>query len=350
MLKALADGLTYHKTRFQDSDVHTLRVQAPSFVRAVPAFESFPMTQGYDRRPPELARDAGALASVGGVFPMTIWHSFGVTGQPMQAFGIDGELWTTGTPAGATFIQGKPGTRAWVERPKSFIRIWDGKRPIEVRHVNRGHEDTVIFTPRGGTNEYPKSWHNRFHTRLGHAVPDPKDSEVVEWAVEATGLYPWKVLPGTVVVESDENLGLVTGKKVRVTQHYSHPWRQYITGMTPLVLDGKNVVADIYAGEDPGGPDAPYLKRNPRTGLGVSPDGMTTIITAVQGRQDNNRGLTMKGLATLMLDLGAGAATNIDGGGSTHMWEKDAGLLMDSVYGDGTLQGIRPNICAVAVF
>ena len=42
------------------------------------------------------------------------------------------------------------------------------------------------------------------------------------------------------------------------------------------------------------------------------------LLLVVDGRQDLSRGLTMVELARLMRRLGAEAALNLDGGGSTH--------------------------------
>lgn len=57
----------------------------------------------------------------------------------------------------------------------------------------------------------------------------------------------------------------------------------------------------------------------PRSAIGVSEDGKTMYIVAVDGRQDISRGMSMSQLAKLMLSLGCHNAVNLDGGGSTNM-------------------------------
>ncbi len=59
--------------------------------------------------------------------------------------------------------------------------------------------------------------------------------------------------------------------------------------------------------------------RHPRSAIGTDESGEILYLVAVNGRQDNSRGLTMTELAELMLKLGCYNAVNLDGGGSTHM-------------------------------
>ncbi len=76
--------------------------------------------------------------------------------------------------------------------------------------------------------------------------------------------------------------------------------------------------------------DAP---RHPRSSVGVSADGGTLILLAVDGRQTtveespyrriHSRGATLHELGELMLSFGARDAINLDGGGSTAMVLKD---------------------------
>lgn len=75
--------------------------------------------------------------------------------------------------------------------------------------------------------------------------------------------------------------------------------------------------------------------RHPRTAVGVSADGRTLIILAIDGRQPGySVGVTLPELADLMLDLGAQDALNLDGGGSTSFYLRRA---------DGSLVTNRPS-------
>jgi hypothetical protein len=59
--------------------------------------------------------------------------------------------------------------------------------------------------------------------------------------------------------------------------------------------------------------------QHPRTAAGLSQDGNTLILVVVEGRQDPIFGMTLSALATLMEELGAYTALNLDGGGSSAM-------------------------------
>ncbi len=63
--------------------------------------------------------------------------------------------------------------------------------------------------------------------------------------------------------------------------------------------------------------------RHPRSVVGVSEDGKTMWLVAVDGRQESSRGASMKELGDFMLKLGAYSAVNLDGGGSTALVIKD---------------------------
>lgn len=65
---------------------------------------------------------------------------------------------------------------------------------------------------------------------------------------------------------------------------------------------------------------------NPRTAIGVKKDG-TLVFYAVDGRQnDKSKGLNIEELANHMIELGCVDAWNLDGGGSTQMVVRQAGL------------------------
>ncbi len=57
----------------------------------------------------------------------------------------------------------------------------------------------------------------------------------------------------------------------------------------------------------------------PRSAIGVDKSGKTLYLVAVNGRQEESRGMTMSELANLMSSLGCYHAVNLDGGGSTNM-------------------------------
>jgi Phosphodiester glycosidase len=67
------------------------------------------------------------------------------------------------------------------------------------------------------------------------------------------------------------------------------------------------------------------IARNPRSAVGVSADGKTLVLMAIDGRQEgHSRGVTLGELGTILQTYGASNAINLDGGGSTSMVLKDA--------------------------
>jgi exopolysaccharide biosynthesis protein len=89
---------------------------------------------------------------------------------------------------------------------------------------------------------------------------------------------------------------------------------EHIVGGAPLLIRAGNLVED-YSSEQI--LESFYLKRHPRTAVGVREDG-NWVIVVVDGRMEGCfGGATMKELTELMLKLKCVAALNLDGGGSS---------------------------------
>lgn len=67
--------------------------------------------------------------------------------------------------------------------------------------------------------------------------------------------------------------------------------------------------------------------RHPRTALGLSRDGKTLLLVVVDGRSDLSVGMTCSELASLMVELGAWNALNLDGGGSSELYVSTLGVV-----------------------
>lgn len=83
---------------------------------------------------------------------------------------------------------------------------------------------------------------------------------------------------------------------------------------------------------------------HPRTAAGVNADG-DLILMVVDGRQPESRGVSLEELATLMIEVGAVTAINLDGGGSSALVVHDT--LLNRPQGD-TVQ--RQVMSALATF
>jgi hypothetical protein len=90
---------------------------------------------------------------------------------------------------------------------------------------------------------------------------------------------------------------------------------EFVVGGGPRLVRAGRPVA---AGPEAGGPGFTET-RHPRTAVGVRADGRVLLVT-VDGRQpERSVGMTIAELASLLLELGAVEAVNMDGGGSTTM-------------------------------
>lgn len=85
--------------------------------------------------------------------------------------------------------------------------------------------------------------------------------------------------------------------------------------------------------------------RHPRSAVGVTADGRSLLIVAVDGRQEHSRGATLEELGQLMQSLGAYHALNLDGGGSSALVIKDPGTGVFAVANQPSdTSGSLPNV------
>lgn len=89
-----------------------------------------------------------------------------------------------------------------------------------------------------------------------------------------------------------------------------------------LVAGGAALTSNAdYAAE--GISSASFIAANPRTIAGIRGDGRVSLV-GVDGRRDTARGMSLPQLATWSVALGHVDTVNLDGGGSTTVWLRDA--------------------------
>ncbi len=94
-----------------------------------------------------------------------------------------------------------------------------------------------------------------------------------------------------------------------------------VSGFPELVVEGQ-ALSDF--------PDRSDTSvRHPRTAMGLTADRSTFILAVVDGRSTASVGMTGAELASLMAEMGAYTAFNLDGGGSSQMWLRGSGTLND---------------------
>jgi exopolysaccharide biosynthesis protein len=98
-------------------------------------------------------------------------------------------------------------------------------------------------------------------------------------------------------------------------------WMQSAIAGWPMLVTNCTALT----GSELPGSDSFTRAPHPRTAVGVSEDGTTMYFVVADGRREGVPGLTLAKLARFMKDeLGACAALNLDGGGSSAMWVGDA--------------------------
>lgn len=119
------------------------------------------------------------------------------------------------------------------------------------------------------------------------------------------------------------------------------PWMETIVSGWPMLIKS---CEPLTASQLPGS-DGFTRTPHPRTAVGVSKDGKTMYFVVADGRRDGIPGLTLARLARFMSEeLGACAAMNLDGGGSSAMWVGDRIINKPS---DGTEREVATHLAVV---
>jgi hypothetical protein len=347
--------LAYSHWTYQDSFCHLLTIDLTQYeLRPVMDKQEFPFNSGH---PQTKAIEEGAVACGPGGFNVVLYHGFGIQDQPQHVLVVDQEIWTTGIGAGGYGVLVTP-EGVLIQKNHVQVHVWkpDGG-VIEVEHVNRGHEGEVVaFTPRGGTNEFPRYRGKHFYSLTEPAVP----TEPVRMSVGKVGDTPPRVWRGQTVLESTYDLGLVLGDWVTWKQNLgADDVTHVMSGWPQIVRDGENIVHEYEM--DPTashGPDNWFIRRNPRTAIGCSEDGMTAYMLFVEGRLPNSyrpdapksKGLRLKALAETAVKHGIYQLVVMDGGGSAFQFSEITGVIPGCYNASGTIEGQRPAHFSASVF
>lgn len=142
-----------------------------------------------------------------------------------------------------------------------------------------------------------------------------KDNQVIDVAFD--GGFDSAVPEGCYILHGDagaadylkENMQIGDTVQIQYSYKPEQDWEMVIGGHALLVDNGQMVqyTKDLSA---LGGVRA-------RTAAGISKDGKTVYIVAVEGRTSSSKGITLGNLSLLMTKLGVWKAVNLDGGGST---------------------------------
>jgi hypothetical protein len=103
--------------------------------------------------------------------------------------------------------------------------------------------------------------------------------------------------------------------------------RALVSGFPELVTEGSAVTCSSPTAGSCFPDRSDMRARHPRTAMGLTEDRQTFILLVVDGRSTSSVGMYGTELASLMHQLGAWQAFNLDGGGSSQMWVSGRGTI-----------------------
>jgi hypothetical protein len=188
------------------------------------------------------------------------------------------------------------------------------------------------------------------------ALPVAGDADVTEVTVEDGEVTAVSEKPGADPIPADAVVLLGRGAGARalaplaagddVAMEYAP-----VTGdggaVPRTAVGGRGLL--VVDGEPQNWEGRPNNETAPRTAVGFSRDGQEMFVLSVEGRQAHSGGATLTELATMMADLGAYSALNLDGGGSTTLLAREAGDAAPRLVGspsDGEERAV-PNGLAI---
>ena len=270
--------------------------------------------------------------------------------------GVNGgffDIYDTGAPLGVGqdrqrgFLHGARYTwrnAFWIQRDGT-ARI--GVMPLAARIVEYPQMEIAnVNSPRvreGKIGIWDASW----GTTSGYSITDGQKRRVRMVVIEdgrvvanTTKLTSGQPIEGTVLVgrgPGADQLGeLRVGAKATVEWSLAKKPAFAISGESVLLRDGRIRVKDDR-----------FL--HPRTAVGIDTDRGKIYLLAVDGRQPHSRGLTLVEEARMMKRLGAEAALNLDGGGSTTLagYNRKGRFRTLNRPSDGTQRSIPDGIAVI---
>ncbi|HET7735469.1 MAG TPA: phosphodiester glycosidase family protein [Nocardioidaceae bacterium] len=253
------------------------------------------------RRAPltELVADAGAVAGVDGDF-----FDINDLGAPLGV-GVDRRRLVHGhLRPNAAFMMNAAG-----EPELGRVELVTGIRQFPQLVITNVNGPVV---DKGGIGLYTPRWGRTAGYRVVGKRKNPHVREVVirrrhvvsnRWRLSGNQVIRGRVLIGR-GIGADRLKRLKVGTEVDIRTSVVGAPRVVLTSNRILAKGGARLATDDVA-------------LHPRTAIGIDRDARTILMLVVDGRQELSRGLTMRELAELMLDLGAEDALNLDGGGSS---------------------------------
>ncbi|HEX2032067.1 MAG TPA: phosphodiester glycosidase family protein [Actinomycetota bacterium] len=316
-VKKLGKGVRLITGRFKGSDVYVLRVK-PDAVSTMDVALGDGQLPGRERTT-SMAKRHGAMAAVNGDFPLP-------SGKPSHPFAEDGALHTSSLVGSHNFAISADEQDLHVEHVVEVLHAVETSSG-DVWSFDRWNDgkptwgEIAAFSGSGGAahGRAPKHMCSARLLPAGGRRWGPVDETVArDHVVDAVACRATRMPRnnGVVLSARPSSVGGVLIESLEVgetvTLRWGFGWRKVadsLGGIPELVRDGDLVASAC---------DAPLCDRHPRTGVGYTKRG-NVLLVVVDGRRAKSKGLTLVQFGRLFRALGAQAAVNLDGGGSSTM-------------------------------
>jgi hypothetical protein len=267
-----------------------------------------------------MAARSGALAAVNGDYARS-------DGRPVFTFAADGHLAQTPLMWGRNFAVTQDKSATYIGHPEvvgAATEVNTGTT-YAIPRVNNGApapQEVVAFTKQGGAAERAPAGHCLVRV-IPSGPPRLRDDGTPGTEIHGTvdiarcGGRSLRPRGGIVLATPLDSqyapafAMMAPGEEMSFTWSMGWPGVLDTVGGNPTLIEAGQIVGKNVYGS------GPFFARNPRTGVGTTPDGRILLV-AVDGRQPRySVGMTLEEFANLFASLGADWALNLDGGGST---------------------------------
>jgi hypothetical protein len=279
-----------------------------------------------------MASRSDAIAAINGDY--TLLPSRAGAGRPVNTFINDGELVTSPLIWGRNFALSRDEQTAYFGHARLSIQMLevDVGKTWKIKRWN----DWTDESDDGSLSGYTKAGGQLFKPLADACSVRLFPTGMVTWSADGTGITRGYTVDqvkcserrlarrGGVVLSTPRS----TKQAARLEQSLTPSEAVTITwsmgswgGILDTIGGNPDVVENgaLAAGECT---VSYFCRRNPRTGVGVRPDGKILMVT-VDGRSKRSKGMTLDEFGRLFQSLGATWALNMDGGGSTTMVVRD---------------------------
>lgn len=279
-----------------------------------------------------MARRHNAIAAINGDY--TLLPLAPGAGRPVNTFAEDGDLVTSPQIWGRNFA---------ISRDEQDVHIGHARLHIDMLEVDVGKtwrirrwNDWTYASDEGALSGYTKAGGQLFRPLADACSVRLFPTGTVTWGPDGAGVTRSYTVDqvkcsekrlarrGGVVLSTPRSTkqatrlqqSLTPSETVTITWSMGWPGVMDTIGGNPDVVENGKLAAGECSNS------SYFCLRNPRTGVGVTPDGKVLFVT-VDGRQKKSKGMTLDEFGKVFQSLGATWALNLDGGGSTTMVVRD---------------------------